>query len=64
MIAGFKNHVGMYPTPSVIEVFQQELVGFKQGKGSIQFSLDQPIPKTLIVKMVQYRKEMLVNSSR
>lgn len=59
MIAGFKNHVGMYPHPTVIEKFEKELSTFKQGKGSIQFPLDKPIPKTLIVRMVKYRKKLI-----
>jgi uncharacterized protein YdhG (YjbR/CyaY superfamily) len=59
MIAGFKNHVGLYPHPSVIEHFEQELSPYKQGKGSIQFPLDQPIPAALIVEMVRYRKQLI-----
>jgi hypothetical protein len=32
---------------------------FKQGKDSIQFPLDKPIPKALVVKMVKYRKKLI-----
>jgi uncharacterized protein YdhG (YjbR/CyaY superfamily) len=59
MIAGFKNHVGMYPHLTVIEKFKKELSVFKQGKGSIQFPLNKPIPKALVVKMVKYRKILI-----
>lgn len=59
MIAGFKHHVGMYPHPTVIEKFEKELLSFKQGKGSIQFPLDSPIPKALVLKMVRYKKKLL-----
>jgi len=59
MIAGFKNHVGMYPHPTAIEKFAKELSVYKQGKGSVQFPLDKPIPKALIVKMVKYRKKLI-----
>jgi len=59
MIAGFKKHVGMYPHPTVIEKFEKELSGFKQGKGSIQFPLDKSIPRALIVKMVKYRMKLI-----
>jgi uncharacterized protein YdhG (YjbR/CyaY superfamily) len=31
MIAGFKNHVGMYPHSTVIKKFEKELSVFKQG---------------------------------
>ena len=59
MIGGFKNHVGLYPHPTVIEAFKEELSTFKQGKGSIQFPLGKPIPKALVVRMVKYRKRLI-----
>jgi len=59
MIAGFKNHVGLYPHPRVMEHFDHELEGYKKGKGSVQFPLDKALPKQLIVKMVRYRIELL-----
>ena len=60
MIAGFKNHIGMYPHPTVIEKFAKELSVFKQGKGSIQFPLGKPIPKALVLKMVKYRRKLII----
>ena len=59
MMAGYPNHVGLYPHPTTMERFTEELAVFKTGKGSVQFPLDQPIPKTLVVKMVKYRLKML-----
>jgi len=59
MIGAFKNHVGIYPHPTTIVKFEKELSEFKQGKGSIQFTLDKPIPRKLIVKMVKYRKKLI-----
>jgi uncharacterized protein YdhG (YjbR/CyaY superfamily) len=53
--AAFKNHIGFYPVPSGIEAFKKELSAYKQGKGSVQFPLDQPIPLDLIAKIVKYR---------
>ena len=53
--AGYKNHIGFYPTPGVIEHFKTELSGYKTAKGSVQFSLNNPIPYDLIEKMVRYR---------
>ena len=40
--AGFKNHIGVYPTPVNNEIFKKELSGYKTGKGSVQFPLDKP----------------------
>jgi uncharacterized protein YdhG (YjbR/CyaY superfamily) len=59
MIAGYKNHVGFYPHPTTIEKFENELSGYKKGKGSVQFSFNQPIPKDLIIKMIKYRLDLL-----
>jgi uncharacterized protein YdhG (YjbR/CyaY superfamily) len=53
--AAFKNHIGFYALPSGNDAFQKELSAYKQGKGSIQFPLDKPIPLTLIKKIVKFR---------
>ena len=53
--AAFKNHIGFYPIPSGIEAFEKELSPYKQGKGSVQFPIDQPIPYALVRKIVKFR---------
>lgn len=53
--AAFKNHIGFYATPSGHTEFQEELSKYKQGKGSVQFPLDQPMPYNLIERIVQFR---------
>ena len=53
--AAFKNHIGFYPVPSGIEAFEKELSIYKTGKGSVQFPLDQPMPLSLIAKIVKFR---------
>ena len=53
--AAFKNHIGLYPTPSGTEAFKRELAGYKTAKGSIQFPLDEPLPLKLISRIVKYR---------
>ena len=53
--AAFKNHIGFYPTPTGIEEFDKELSVYKQGKGSVQFPIDKPMPLELISKIVKYR---------
>jgi uncharacterized protein YdhG (YjbR/CyaY superfamily) len=55
--AAFKGHIGFYPTPSGIEAFQKELSKYKNGKGSVQFPMDEPLPMELIRKMIKYRLE-------
>ena len=53
---GFKSHVGFYATPNGHEAFAKELSQYKQGKGSVQFPLERPLPVDLIKRVVQYRK--------
>ena len=60
MIAGFKNHVGLYPHPSTLEHFDKELQGYKKGKGSVQFPLNKPLPVNLIERMISYRMKLLL----
>ena len=53
--AAFKNHIGFYPVPSGMEAFKDELAAYKQGKGSVQFPLDKPMPLDLIRRIVDFR---------
>lgn len=53
--AGYKNHIGFYPTPSAIKTFQKELAKYQYSKGAIQFPLTKKLPLTLIKKIVKYR---------
>ena len=55
--AGFKNHIGFYATPTGHSQFEKELSNYKQGKGSVQFPLDKPIPLTLIARIVKFKVE-------
>lgn len=59
MIAGYKKHVGLYPHPTNMEKFDSQLSEYKRAKGSVQFPLDKPLPKELIVRMIKYRVELL-----
>lgn len=53
--AGYKNHIGFYPTGSGIEKFKKELSGYKGAKGSVQFPIDKPLPLNTISKIVAFR---------
>lgn len=55
--AAFKNHIGFYPAPTGLKEFEKDLSPYMQGKGSVQFSLDQPLPMALITKIVKFRAE-------
>lgn len=52
---GFIRHIGLYPTPPVIEQFTKELQGYVTAKGSIQFPHDKELPVELIRRIVVKR---------
>jgi uncharacterized protein YdhG (YjbR/CyaY superfamily) len=45
--AGYKSHVGFYPTAKPIEHFKEKLNNYKYSKGTIQFPINQPLPKRI-----------------
>ena len=53
--AAFAHHIGLYATPSGHSAFSGELSKYKQGKGSVQFPLDEPLPLELIERIVAFR---------
>lgn len=53
--AGYKAHIGFYPTASGIKHFLPKIQAYKHSKGAVQFPLDQPLPKNLIQEIVAFR---------
>jgi uncharacterized protein YdhG (YjbR/CyaY superfamily) len=53
--AAFKSHIGFYPIPSGMKAFRKELSEYKQGKGSVQFPIDKPVPYDLVRRIVEFR---------
>ncbi len=51
----YERHIGLYAMPSANTAFKEKLKQYKQGKGSIQFQLNEPIPYELITNIVKYR---------
>jgi uncharacterized protein YdhG (YjbR/CyaY superfamily) len=64
MIAGYKTFVGFYPSAGILEHFTKELAAYKVGKASVQFPNNQPLPKDLIVEIIQFKKRLLTDSSK
>jgi uncharacterized protein YdhG (YjbR/CyaY superfamily) len=53
--SGFKSHINFMPTRTSLQPFKKDLAKYKTGKDTIQFPLDQPLPKALIKKVATYR---------
>lgn len=54
---GYDKHIGLYATPNGHEAFAKEFAKYKQGKGSVQFPLDQPLPEDLIKRVIVHRNK-------
>jgi uncharacterized protein YdhG (YjbR/CyaY superfamily) len=58
--AGYKKHIGFYPTGDGIKHFEPKLSNFKYSTGAIQFPLDNELPFSLIEEIVLYRKSKTI----
>ncbi|MFP9113477.1 iron chaperone [Flavobacterium sp. RHBU_3] len=59
--AGYKNHIGFYATPTGHEAFKEALSRYKQGKGSVQFPITEPMPLELIKEIMTFRLNHIKN---
>src|SRR3989344_6455070 len=53
--AAFKNHIGLYLPPPIIEEHQQELKDYGTSKSAVRFPFDKKLPVALIKKLVKAR---------
>lgn len=54
--AAFKEHCSLFPWGSgLIKKYAEELKPFKTSKGTIQFTVDKPLPVTLVKKIIKER---------
>jgi uncharacterized protein YdhG (YjbR/CyaY superfamily) len=62
--AGYKKHIGLYAMPNTHKKFTKALQGYKQGKGSVQFPLNESLPLALIKQMVAFRKKEIIAAQK
>src|SRR5438105_2943289 len=54
--AAFKNHCSFFPgSKAVIAEFKEQLKLFKTSAGTIRFTLEKPLPSSLVTKIVKMR---------
>ena len=58
--AAFKNHLSYFPhSGSVLPELADDLVGYAASKGTLQFGVDEPLPKALVKKLIAVRQRQL-----
>lgn len=63
--SAYKTHIGFYPSSSGVAEFKKEHTPFHTVKGTVQSSLDKPLPLELISDTVIFRlDENLRNAKR
>jgi uncharacterized protein YdhG (YjbR/CyaY superfamily) len=50
-VAGWKNHLSVYPAPSSDPVLTEELEPYAGGQGTLRFSLSEPLPYGLLERV-------------
>jgi uncharacterized protein YdhG (YjbR/CyaY superfamily) len=53
--AGWKKHISLYPIPAGDEAFEEAASKYADGKGTMKFPLDEPMPYPLIKRIVALR---------
>lgn len=53
--AGYEHHIGFYATPTGHAKFAKQLSKYKEGKGSVQFPIDEAMPLKLITEITKFR---------
>jgi uncharacterized protein YdhG (YjbR/CyaY superfamily) len=54
-IAGWKEHISIYPIPSGSEAFNKQIAKYMSGRGTLKFPLEEPLPLKLIEKAIKYK---------
>ena len=53
--SSFKKHLSLFPGGAPIELLKDKLVGYKLSAGTVQFTLNNPLPDALIEELVTIR---------
>ncbi len=53
--AAFKDHIGLYPSPSGSATFEKRIAPYRHGKGTLRFPIGEPLPLSLITQVVKLR---------
>ena len=57
--ASFKDHLSVFPGAGAIEATKDQLINYKMSKGTIQFTVDKPLPDKIIAKIITIRMSQI-----
>jgi uncharacterized protein YdhG (YjbR/CyaY superfamily) len=52
--AAFKDHMSVFPGSEAVDDLKDQLRGFETSKGTVQFTLDNPLPDQLLAAIVEH----------
>lgn len=59
--ASFKNHMSIFPGAKAVETLGHKIDGYRLSRGTIQFTLDKPLPEAIIIAAVNLRLREITN---
>ncbi len=62
--AAFKNHISLFPGVDPIKTLGNKLTKFKLSKGTIQFTVENPIPESTLKEIIKLRKNSIDSGGR
>jgi uncharacterized protein YdhG (YjbR/CyaY superfamily) len=61
---GWKRHIGFYPvTARLAGALGEEIEPYRTGKGSLRFPLSKPLPRELIRRVVELRRDEVLREA-
>lgn len=60
--AAFKDHMSIFPTATPVKGLEHMLSGFELSKGTVQFTVEHPVPEGIIKELVSVRVKAITNS--
>ena len=57
--AAFKGHLSLFPGAEPVENLREELQPYRRSKGTIQFTVEQPLPEPLLRHIITLCKQRI-----
>lgn len=61
--AAFKNHMSVFPGSEAVERLASKLSKYKISKGTIQFTIKNPLSDSILKEMIDIRKRAIDNNA-